>query len=84
VKYLPLLAVMLLVGCDNSPPLPTYEQLKSYPVSCKLKDKQLPELVLIQKRKNFAVDPDSLTDEQRLYNASLKDLIWWYSYRCEQ
>lgn len=64
--------------------VPTYEQLRDYPVDCKLKDSQLADLYRIQKIKNFAEDPDDLNDQDRQYNARLKATIWWFAYGCEK
>lgn len=60
------------------------EELRSYPVDCKLKDKQLAQLRQIQKIKNFTSDPDSLNEYDRAYNSRLKSTIWWFYFGCEK
>lgn len=60
------------------------EELRSYPVDCKLKDKQLAQLRQIQKIKNFTSDPDSLNEYDRAYNSRLKSIIWWFYFGCEK
>jgi hypothetical protein len=62
----------------------TYEQLVKYPTNCDLADEQLAELKQLQRTKNFAQDPDQLSDYDRSYNGRLKATIWWYSYECNK
>lgn len=81
MKYL-LVLVLLLTGCGQS--APTYEELKRFTTVCKNKERDLKELNQVQRIKNFPDNPDNLSEEDRKYNALLQDLIWWYSYRCEQ
>jgi hypothetical protein len=86
VKLLILACVSLLVGCSDatSTNILTYEQLVAYEPSCDKKDSQLKELRTIQKIKNFAHDPDELTEQNRAYNSRLKATIWWYAYECNK
>jgi hypothetical protein len=84
MRFLIPLMIVLVAGCSNSAPLPTYEQLVNYPLSCKLKNEQFRELKQIQGKKNFSEDPDQLSDQDRRYNALLKEHLWWYVYNCEQ
>jgi len=84
VKFIVALLVVLVAGCGNTAALPTYEQLVNYPVNCKLKNEQFRELKQIQKKKNFSEDPDQLSDQDRRYNAMLKEHLWWFVYNCEQ
>ncbi len=60
------------------------EELRSYPVDCKLKEKQLAQLRQIQKIKNFNSDPDTLDAYDRAYNSRLKATIWWFYFGCEK
>ena len=60
------------------------EELRSYPVDCKLKEKQLAQLRQIQKIKNFNSDPDTLDAYDRAYNSRLKANIWWFYFGCEK
>jgi len=60
------------------------EELRSYPVDCKLKEKQLAHLRQIQKIKKFNSDPDTLNEYDRAYNSRLKSTIWWFYFGCEQ
>jgi hypothetical protein len=62
----------------------TLEELRSYPVDCKLKEKQLAQLRQIQKIKKFNSDPDTLNEYDRAYNSRLKSTIWWFYFGCEQ
>ena len=82
MKRLLPFVVLALVGCDSGPPLPTYEQLKAYPLSCAKQEQQLPELKRIQVRKRFDEDPENLDEMDRAYNSLLKEHIWWFAYRC--
>ena len=84
MRFLILLLFILVTGCGNSAPLPTYEQLVNYPLSCKLKNEQFTELQRIRAKKNFSEDPDQLSAEDRQYNAVLKEHLWWFVYNCEQ
>jgi hypothetical protein len=86
VKFLIPLLVSLLVGCSDaiSTTVLTYDQLVAYEPSCDKKDSQLKELRTIQKIKNFAQDPDELTEQNRAYNSRLKATIWWYAYECNK
>jgi hypothetical protein len=58
------------------------EELRSYPVDCKLKEKQLSQLRQIQKIKKFNSDPDELNDLDKAYNSRLKATIWWFYFEC--
>lgn len=60
------------------------EELRSYPVDCKLKEKQLAQLRQIQKIKNFNSNPDTLNEYDRAYNSRLKSTIWWFYFGCEK
>ena len=60
------------------------EELRSYPVDCKLKNKQLAYLQQIQQIKNFNSDPDSLSNLDKAYNSRLKATIWWFYFGCEK
>jgi hypothetical protein len=62
----------------------TYQELVKYPTSCDRADEQLAELKQLQQIKNFAQDPDSLSEQDRAYNGRLKATIWWYSYECNK
>jgi len=62
----------------------TYELLARYPTNCELADAQLAELKQLQRIKNFAQDPDQLSDYDRSYNGRLKATIWWYTYECNK
>ena len=86
MKLLILACVSLLVGCSDatSTSILTYEQLVAYEPACDKKDSQLKELRTIQKIKNFAHDPDELTEQNRAYNSRLKATIWWYAYECNK
>lgn len=75
---------ILLAGCGNSRTLPSYEELLNYPLSCNKKFEQFSELKNIQRIKNFSADLDSLSFDDRKYNALLKDHLWWFVYNCEQ
>lgn len=60
------------------------EELRSYPVDCKLKEKQLAHLRQIQQIKNFNSDPDLLSTLDKAYNSRLKATIWWFYFGCEK
>jgi len=64
--------------------IPSLEELRSYPVDCKLKEKQLAQLRQIQKVKNFNSNPDTLDEYDRAYNSRLKSTIWWFYFGCEK
>jgi hypothetical protein len=84
MKLLIAAVVVLVAGCSNSAPIPTYDQLLNYPLSCKHKNEQFTELQRIRGKKNFSEDPDQLSAEDRRYNALLKEHLWWFVYNCEQ
>jgi hypothetical protein len=83
-KILVLIIVLLLSACDVdlSRAIPTFEELRNYPVDCNKKDSQLSHLLLIQKTKNFNEDPDELAPIDYAYNSRLKSTIWWFYYEC--
>jgi len=97
---LPLIRIVVVIGLiglviyyfssgSDTPPTPqtkilSYQELKDYPKNCEKADEQLAELQSIQKLKNFSADPDKLSESDRLYNARLKDTIWWFSYKCNK
>ena len=60
------------------------EELRGYPVDCKLKEKQLAHLRQIQQIKNFNSDPDLLSTSDKAYNSRLKATIWWFYFGCEK
>ena len=64
--------------------IPSLEELRSYPVDCKLKEKQLAHLRKIQQIKKFNSDPDTLDAYDRAYNSRLKATIWWFYFGCEK
>jgi hypothetical protein len=70
--------------CSSETKILSLEELRSYPVDCKLKETQLAHLRHIQKIKNFASDPDSLNEYDRAYNSRLKSTIWWFYFGCEK
>lgn len=93
-----LVVAMLLTGCDDdkngfyqstmSNDLRvhrdlTYQELANYPKNCVDEDAQLAQLTSLQARKNFVLDPDELSEDDRKYNSLLKSTIWWYSYSCD-
>jgi hypothetical protein len=79
-----LFVALLIYACRSDPyqEIPTFEELKNYPVDCNKKELQLSHLYLIQKTKNFNEDPDELTDADYYYNSRLKSTIWWFYYEC--
>ena len=93
MKYVAILAILVLAGCKEPRPISTtsqptqfqpltYQQLVNYPIDCAKKDSQLAYLLELQEFKNFAQDSDSLNVNDRAYNGRLKATIWWYSYSC--
>jgi hypothetical protein len=93
MKYVAILAILVLAGCKESSPISTtiqptqyrpltYQQLVNYPIDCAKKNSQLAELKELQEFKNFSQDSDSLDVNSRAYNGRLKATIWWYSYSC--
>ena len=94
MKYVAILAILVLAGCKEPRPISTtaqltqstqplsYQQLVNYPIDCAKKDIQLAELTALQEFKNFSPDSDTLNVNDRAYNGRLKATIWWYSYSC--
>ena len=82
MKRLIVFAVLALVGCGKHADIPTYEQLVKFRKSCTNSVAELKELHIIQDAKNFAQDPDELSEEDRAYNSRLKATIWWYTLEC--
>jgi Tfp pilus assembly protein PilP len=83
-KIIVLTILLFLSACkaDAYPVIPTYEELKNYPLDCNKKTIQLAHLYLIQKTKAFNEDPDKLTPADYYYNSRLKSSIWWFYYEC--
>jgi hypothetical protein len=79
-----VLTVLYPVVAFAETKLPSLEELRSYAVDCKLKEKQLAHLRQIQKIKNFNSDPDTLDAYDRAYNSRLKSTIWWFYFGCEK
>ena len=96
MKYVAILAILVLAGCKEPRPISTtsqstqpaqfqpltYRQLVNYPIDCAKKDSQLAYLIELQEFKNFPQNSDSLNIDDRAYNGRLKATIWWYSYSC--
>jgi hypothetical protein len=61
----------------------SYAQLKQFPKDCSKLDVNLSKLSILQQSKGFKDDPDELTEEDRAYNALLKETIWWYRRECD-
>jgi len=78
------LAVLYPVAAFAEVKIPSLEDLRSYPVDCKLKEKQLAHLRQIQQIKNFNSDPDLLSTLDKAYNSRLKATIWWFYFGCEK
>jgi len=83
VKKLILITAIFLYGC-SAEPLPTYSELKQFPLDCKKKNEQISDLKEIQHLKYFGPDPEKFSDDDRAYYTLLKEYIWWFSYNCEQ
>jgi hypothetical protein len=89
MKYLILALPLLVVGCSSNNNTTysstlSYAELVSYPKDCTKANDQLAELRSIEKHQNFKSDPDELNDDDRAYNAQLKENIWWYAYECDK
>jgi len=78
------LAVLYPVAAFAEVKIPSLDELRSYPVDCKLKEKQLAHLRQIQQIKNFNSDPDLLSTLDKAYNSRLKATIWWFYFGCEK
>lgn len=83
MKILIILLTLVLVGCGGQP-LPTYDQLKTYPLNCKKKSDQISDLKDIMRLKYFGPDPEQFNKADKDYYDLLKEHIWWFSYNCEQ
>ena len=77
-------AVLYPVVAFAETKIPSLEELRSYAVDCKLKEKQLAHLRQIQQIKNFNSNPDTLDAYDRAYNSRLKATIWWFYFGCEK
>jgi hypothetical protein len=89
MKLITIAIAMTMAGlypavCSAETKILSLEELRSYPVDCKLKEKQLAHLRQIQKIKKFNSDPDSLDEYDRAYNSRLKSTIWWFYFECEK
>jgi hypothetical protein len=62
----------------------TPAEIKTLKKSCKLADVQLEKLKYTQQYKSFGFDPDALNEQDRQYNALIKESIWWYAYTCNK
>ena len=83
MKLLIPLVVLALVGCTGEP-LPTYEQLKHYPLDCKKRSDQVYDLKQIQRLKHFGPDPETFDKADSEYYALLKEHLWWFEYKCNE
>jgi hypothetical protein len=79
-----ILAGLYPAVCSAETKILSLEELRNYPVDCKLKEKQLAQLRQIQKIKKFNSDPDELNDLDKAYNSRLKATIWWFYFECEK
>jgi len=84
MKFVILLAALVLAGCGDSTHILSYDELVRFRTSCTNKDNELRQLHDIQRFKNFAADPDQLNEEDRAYNSRLKATIWWYAVECNR
>jgi hypothetical protein len=84
MKRLVLIAAIVLTGCSDQTYIPSYDELVKFRTSCSNKDAELKKLRTIQQYKNFAQDPDELSEEDRAYNSKLKSTIWWYTWNCHE
>jgi hypothetical protein len=89
MKLITIAIALSVVGCYPAAAVAetkilSLEELRSYPVDCKLKEKQLAQLRQIQKIKNFNSNPDTLNEYDRAYNSRLKSTIWWFYFGCEK
>ena len=89
MKLVIIVVALILAGCYPAKSfaeikIPSLEELRSYPVDCKLKEKQLAHLRQIQQIKNFNSDPDLLSTLDQAYNSRLKATIWWFYFGCEK
>lgn len=69
-------------GSSASVSIPSYDELKNYALSCDKADEQLKYLKSVQSALKLPNDPDSLSENDRIYNSRLKATIWWYAYTC--
>ena len=83
MRFLPVLLVLLLTACSDQPRDMSYAQLKQFPKDCSKLDVNLSKLSILQQSKGFKDDLDELTEEDRAYNALLKETIWWYRRECD-
>lgn len=89
MKLITIVMAVILAGlypavCSAETKILSLEELRNYPVDCKLKEKQLAQLRQIQKIKKFNSDPDELNDLDKAYNSRLKATIWWFYFECEK
>jgi hypothetical protein len=89
MKLATIVVALILAGCYPAESFAqvkilSLEELRSYPVDCKLKEKQLAHLRQLQKIKKFNSDPDELNDLDKAYNSRLKSTIWWFYFGCEK
>ena len=83
MKRLIFVLALTLIGCGKSDPLPTYEQLKHYPLDCKKQEAQLKDLEEIKRYKNFN-PPDLRSESENAYFGLLREHVWWFAYNCEE
>ena len=88
MKYAVLLTALLLTACNEANSesfrVLSYDELLHYQPSCALADKQLDQLHALQRAKHFDLDPDNLSEPDRLYDSRLKATIWWFAYKCNK
>ena len=87
MKYLAILALVVLAGCDNrheAPPklIMSYEELEHFKADCNYKNTQQKVIMDEISFRNLDRDPDTMTDDERKFNSRLKSTYWWLEFNC--
>jgi hypothetical protein len=90
MKYLAILALVILVGCnseakDNTKTsLVTFDELQRTKPTCatrKLQQDRLRETISYY---NLGGEPDNMDEQKRAFNGVLKATLWWYEANCNE
>jgi len=90
MKYLAILALVILAGCNSearenpNSSLVTFEELQRAKPTCSNRKIQQARLRETIKYYNLGGDPDTMDESTRAFNSVLKSTLWWYEANCNE
>ena len=90
MKYLAILALVILAGCNSQAgeradrSLVTFDELKQTKPNCADRKVQQTRLRKTIEHYNLGGEPDTLDEQTRAFNGVLKATFWWYEANCNE